>query len=60
GSNVDRHEHIGKGMIGLKGFELLVNDERFAEHPMILETPGAEEFYSENIQVLRGLIKAKK
>ncbi|MEO0264025.1 MAG: deoxyribonuclease IV [candidate division WOR-3 bacterium] len=60
GSNVDRHEHIGKGMIGLKGFELLVNDERFAEHPMILETPGAEEFYAENIQVLRALIKAKK
>lgn len=60
GSNVDRHEHIGKGMIGLKGFELLVNDERFAKHPMILETPGAEEFYAENLKVLKGLIKAKK
>jgi deoxyribonuclease-4 len=60
GSNVDRHEHIGKGEIGLKAFELLVNDPRFQEHPMILETPGAEEFYEENLKVLRKLIKSRK
>ncbi len=60
GSNVDRHEHIGKGLIGLKAFELLINDERFKDHPMILETPGAEEFYGENLKVLRSLIKSKK
>ncbi len=60
GSNVDRHEHIGKGEIGLKAFELLVNDPRFKEHPMILETPGAEEFYEENLKVLRKLLKSRK
>lgn len=59
GSNVDRHEHIGKGHIGLKAFEFILNDQRFEEHPMLLETPGAEEFYEENLTVLRSLIKRK-
>ncbi len=39
GSRVDRHEHIGKGHIGAEGFRLLVNDPRFLNIPMILETP---------------------
>ena len=39
GSKVDRHEHIGKGEIGLEGFRLLLNDKRFHQHPMVLETP---------------------
>jgi len=39
GSKVDRHEHIGEGRIGLSGFRLLLNDPRFASHPMTLETP---------------------
>jgi len=59
GSNVDRHEHIGKGMIGLTGFKLLLNDKRFSDIPMILETPGAEEFYAENLKVLRSLLASK-
>jgi deoxyribonuclease-4 len=42
-SRVDRHEHIGKGFIGLAGFSHLVNDPRFYQTPMILETPkGAD------------------
>ena len=57
GSHVDRHEHIGKGMIGLTAFELLVNDERFKNHPMILETPGGEKYYEYNLKVLRGLVR---
>jgi len=57
GSHIDRHEHIGEGMIGLKAFELLVNDERFKNHPMILETPGGEKYYEHNLKVLRGLVK---
>lgn len=57
GSHIDRHEHIGEGMIGLKAFELLVNDERFKNHPMILETPGGEKYYEYNLKVLRGLVK---
>jgi deoxyribonuclease-4 len=39
GSRVDRHEHIGKGCLGLEPFRLLLNDRRFAKLPMLLETP---------------------
>jgi deoxyribonuclease-4 len=38
-SRVDRHEHIGKGCIGVEPFRWLVNDPRFAKLPMLLETP---------------------
>jgi deoxyribonuclease IV len=37
-SRVDRHEHIGKGCIGLEPFRRLLNDPRFVDLPMILET----------------------
>ncbi|MBI4719068.1 MAG: deoxyribonuclease IV [Planctomycetes bacterium] len=39
GSRVDRHEHIGKGAVGRRGFANFVNDRRWAGIPMILETP---------------------
>ena len=39
GSRVDRHEHIGKGHLGLEPFRLLLNDRRFRKIPMYLETP---------------------
>jgi deoxyribonuclease-4 len=39
GSRVDRHEHIGKGCLGLEPFRRLLNDRRFATLPMLLETP---------------------
>ncbi len=57
GTRKDRHEHIGKGYIGLDGFRFLVNDERFNDRPMILETPGGEKYYKENLEVLRSLIE---
>src|SRR3954464_8837049 len=38
-SRADRHEHIGKGCIGIEPFRWLVNDPRFAKLPMLLETP---------------------
>ncbi len=41
-SRVDRHEHIGKGCIGLEPFKRLLNDQRFANLPMILETEKTE------------------
>ncbi len=41
-SRVDRHEHIGKGCIGLEPFRRLLNDERFDHLPMILETEKTE------------------
>ncbi len=43
GSNIDRHEHIGKGMIGLKGFRYILNDPQLFSIPVILETPKNDE-----------------
>ena len=42
GSRVDRHEHIGKGCLGLEPFRRILNDRRFAKLPMLLETPKLE------------------
>jgi deoxyribonuclease IV len=42
GSRVDRHDHIGKGCLGLEPFRRLLNDRRFAALPMLLETPKLE------------------
>jgi len=39
GSHVDRHDHIGKGIIGEKGFELLLTDGRIKHVDIVLETP---------------------
>lgn len=59
GSRVDRHEHIGRGRLGLASFRLLLNDERFREVPMYLETPKGEHEGQSwdviNLRVLRGL-----
>ena len=59
GSRVDRHEHIGQGCIGLQGFINLLNDERFATHPMTLETPKGDDLSEdiENLAILRGLLR---
>ncbi len=58
GSRVDRHEHIGKGKIGLEGFRQLLNDPRFAHHPMTLETPKGKDLAEdiENLAVLHSLM----
>lgn len=39
GSGIDRHEHIGKGYIGIKGFKNILSDRRILRIPMIMETP---------------------
>lgn len=59
GSRRDRHEHIGKGHIGLDGFRNFVNDRRLEKVPMILETPKGEDLAEdiENLSVLRGLVE---
>lgn len=57
GTRVDRHENLGDGFIGLKAFELFVNDERLTGKPMLLETPGGDKFYKKNIKILRDLVK---
>ncbi len=60
GSRVDRHAHIGRGEMGLEPFRLLVNDRRFRNRPMILETPKEEGEENDmdvvNLATLRGLM----
>ena len=58
-SRRDRHEHIGRGHIGLGGFRSLMNDRRLKKIPMILETPKGEDLEEdrENLRILRSLIK---
>ncbi len=53
GSRVDRHDHIGQGNIGPTAFELLVNDPRLQNRPMIIETPEMDKMHSQNLQILR-------
>ena len=66
GSRLDRHEHIGKGEIGLEGFRLLLNDPRFVNHPMVLETPKEKDLKEDikNLKLLKSLMteeqKSKK
>lgn len=60
GTRRDRHEHIGKGELGLEPFRFLLNDPRFKEIPMVLETPKDEETLAEdieNLHVLHSLIQ---
>lgn len=61
GSRIDRHEHIGRGEIGLEAFERLLNDERFATLPFIIETPKGqtpegEDWDRVNLSTLRSLL----
>ncbi|MFX1586578.1 MAG: deoxyribonuclease IV [Promethearchaeota archaeon] len=59
GSRVDRHTHIGQGKIGKEPFGFFVNDERFKEHPGILETPKGKDMKEDimNLTTLKSLIK---
>jgi deoxyribonuclease-4 len=58
GSRLDRHEHIGQGMMGLEPFRMLLNDDRFRDLPMLLETPKGPDLFEdrENLRLLRSLI----
>jgi len=58
GCRVDRHEHIGKGCIGLSAFQWLVNDERFQNVPAVLETPKGADYAEdrENLTLLKSLL----
>ena len=67
GSRVDRHEHIGKGCLGLEPFRHLLNDPQFAHLPMLLETPkldtpesrrksDADPWDMRNLRTLRRLL----
>ena len=52
GTHVDRHDSIGKGLIGLDFFKRFMKDERFNDMPVILETPD-ETLWAEEISMLR-------
>lgn len=57
-SRVDRHDHIGKGKIGLEAFRFIMKAPRFAAIPKVLETPKGKELKEdvENLAALRALI----
>jgi deoxyribonuclease-4 len=60
-TRVDRHEHIGKGSLGLDAFRRLLQDPRLAHLPFILETPkgktpSGEDWDCVNLRVLRELM----
>lgn len=59
GSRVDRHDHIGKGEIGVEGFANIMNDKKLEGVALILETPKGKEQLEdlENIKTLKSLIK---
>src|SRR5262249_52389973 len=57
GSQVDRHEHIGKGRIGLDTFRFIMRSPRFREIPKVLETPKGKDLAEDvmNLETLRRL-----
>jgi deoxyribonuclease-4 len=67
GSRVDRHDHIGHGCLGLPPFRRILNDARFKNMPMLLETPKTglksarrveiDLLDERNLATLRGLIQ---
>ncbi len=58
GSHKDRHTHIGEGYVGDDGFRRILNDPRFVETAMVLETPKSDDLHEdvENLARLRSLI----
>lgn len=56
GSKVDRHESLGKGMIGSELFQLIMNDPRMDSIPLILETPNVD-IWPEEIRQMYSYIK---
>ena len=61
GSRVDRHTHIGQGKIGKEPFGFFLNDNRFKDHPGILETPKGKDLKEDimNLKILKSLRKSK-
>jgi len=62
GCRVDRHEHIGKGFLGIEAFRHLMNDARLADRPLVLETPKEEDGRDDvrNLEVLMGLVTDRR
>jgi len=61
GSKRDRHEHIGKGTIGLEAFRRLLNDPRTEHSAFIAETPIDEpQDDLQNVSLLKSLVATGK
>jgi deoxyribonuclease IV len=62
GSRVDRHEHIGKGRIGLDVFRFIMRSSRFRRIPKVLETPKGKDLAEDviNLKVLRRFAVVKR
>jgi deoxyribonuclease IV len=54
-TRVDRHDNLGKGLLGEGTFRMLMNDERFDNMPLILETPE-ESLWEKEIKGLYSLV----
>jgi deoxyribonuclease-4 len=59
GSRVDRHAQIGYGYIGRQGFKNILLDKRFQDVPFILETPGGEELYPQDLNVIKEIFEGE-
>ena len=55
GTRVDRHENLGTGFLGKESFSFIMNDARFDNMPLILETPE-ESFWKEEILLLYSMV----
>ena len=55
GKHLDRHEHIGDGLIGRAAMEKIVNHPRLRDKPFILETPETETMIATNLNTVRAL-----
>jgi deoxyribonuclease-4 len=62
GSRVDRHEHIGKGRIGLDAFRFIMRSPRFGKIPKVLETPKGTDLAEDvmNLKTLRRLARVRR
>jgi deoxyribonuclease IV len=62
GSRVDRHEHIGKGRIGLDAFRFIMRSPRFRKIPKVLETPKGEDLAEDviNLETLQRLAEPRR
>ena len=62
GSRVDRHEHIGKGRIGLDAFRFIMRNPRFRKIPKVLETPKEKDLAEDviNLKTLRRLAQGRQ
>ena len=56
---MDRHEHIGKGKIGLHAFRHIMRDPRLRNIPKVIETPKGRDMAEDvvNLGMLRSLLR---